>query len=127
MKPKYLIGGLVILVFVVFASMNLEQSLVAYVSIDEAKASGRTVQIKGARVPNTEAYDPAEKTFNFTIADPDGREVRIVYHGVKPSNFENAKEIVVRGRYQGEVFQADDVLVKCPSKYEMEEFEGGHS
>ncbi|MDH4223841.1 MAG: cytochrome c maturation protein CcmE [candidate division Zixibacteria bacterium] len=38
--------------------------------------------------------------------------------GVKPANFEQATSIVVIGMYRDGIFIADQVLVKCPSKYQ---------
>lgn len=124
MKPKYIVGTVVILIFIFFASMSFQNSLVAYVSFDEAKANNRTVQVKGKRVVDSEHYDSDAKTFNFRIINDSGEEFRVIYHGVKPSNFEEAKEVVAKGRYVNGVFMADDILVKCPSKYEAEGFEG---
>ncbi len=45
-------------------------------------------------------------------------EVR--YHGQKPDQFDQAHHIVAIGRYDGTAFQADKLLIKCPSKYEKE-------
>ena len=52
------------------------------------------------------AYDPESKTFNFKIVDSEGVECQIVYDGVKPSNFDEAKEIVAKGRFKDDVFHA---------------------
>lgn len=127
MKAKYIIGLVIIVIFVIFAGMNFQKSLTPYVSLAEAKAKGKTVQIKGARVEGSEHWDPETKTFNFKVHDETGEEVLIIYNGVKPSNFEHATEIVVRGKYSGGVFEADELLVKCPSKYEAEVAEGVRS
>ena len=124
MKAKYIIGIGVIVVFLIFAGINFQQSLTPYVPIAVAKEKGKTVQEKGARIEGTENYDMTKKTFNFSIKDESGEAVQVVYNGVKPSNFERAKEIVVKGRYHNGVFMADEMLVKCPSKYEAEGVEG---
>ena len=44
--------------------------------------------------------------------------MKILYNGVKPGNFEQATEIVAIGQYQNGGFEADQLLVKCPSKYQ---------
>ncbi len=124
MKPKYIIGIGIIVVFLVFAGVNFQQSLTPYVPISVAKAKGKTVQVKGARVEGSENYDMDKKTFNFAIEDENGEAVKVIYSGVKPSNFERAKEIVVKGRFHNGTFMADEILVKCPSKYEAEGIEG---
>ncbi len=127
MKAKYIVGLVIIVVFVIFAGMNFQESLTPYITLAEAKANGKTCQIKGARVDGSDHYDPTTKTFNFKIHDESGEEVLVIYNGVKPSNFEHATEIVVRGRYRDGVFEADEMLVKCPSKYEAEAPEGARS
>jgi cytochrome c-type biogenesis protein CcmE len=120
MKPKYIIGLLVILVFVVFAAINLSKSLTPYVSVQEARESQKVVQVKGQRVVGSENFDIENKIFKFKMADEKGEEFEVIYHGVKPANLEQAEEIVVIGRFEGGTFEADQLLVKCPSKYQAE-------
>ena len=120
MKAKYIIGISIILVFLVFAGVNFQQSLTPYVSVEVAMKKGTTVQIKGARVPGSEEYDFDNKTFRFQMADGVEGKFSVAYNGVKPSNFEHAQEVVVKGRFVNNVFEADEILVKCPSKYEAE-------
>ncbi len=127
MKAKYIIGIAVILVMVVFAGMNLQKSMTPYVSVMEAKQTGAQVQIKGPRVAGSDVFDMERKTFNFKILDETGKEVQVEYHGVKPSNFDEASHIVCKGRFENGVFKAQELLVKCPSKYEAESFPGEKS
>jgi cytochrome c-type biogenesis protein CcmE len=42
----------------------------------------------------------------------------VVYKGVRPGSFEDGVEVLVEGRYKDGVFTAENVLTKCPSKYE---------
>ncbi|MEJ2049453.1 MAG: cytochrome c maturation protein CcmE [Calditrichota bacterium] len=120
MKLKYIIGLLVILVFVVFAAINLTKSLTPYVSVQEARKSQKVVQVKGHRVVGSENFDIDNKIFKFKMTDDKGEEFEVVYHGVKPANLEQAEEVVVIGRFTGGRFEADQLLVKCPSKYQAE-------
>lgn len=120
MKIKYIVGILIIVVFIVFAALNLSKSLTPYVSFSEAKKSGATVQVKGQRVEGSENFDVTNKIFKFKMVDDQGEEFEVVYHGVKPANLEQAEEVVVIGRYHENLFEADQLLVKCPSKYQEE-------
>ena len=43
--------------------------------------------------------------------------MRVVYNNPKPANFEDAESVVVEGKMNGDVFEAEYILVKCPSKY----------
>ena len=51
---------------------------------------------------------------------PNGKVVKVVYAKPKPANFEQAVSIVAIGHYDAAkgAFLADDMLVKCPSKYQ---------
>jgi cytochrome c-type biogenesis protein CcmE len=46
------------------------------------------------------------------------RRLKIVYTGMVPGNFDQATSVVVRGKYSDSLFIADQLLVKCPSKYQ---------
>jgi cytochrome c-type biogenesis protein CcmE len=120
MKPKYIVGIVIIAVFVVFAAINLSKSLTPYVSVDQARKSDSVVQVKGQRVAGSENFDIQHKIFQFKMRDENGQEFDVVYNGVKPANLEEAKEVVVIGRFNGSRFEADQLLVKCPSKYQAE-------
>jgi cytochrome c-type biogenesis protein CcmE len=120
MKPKYIVGILIIVVFIVFAAINLSKSLTPYVSLDEAKKSKRVVQVKGQRVIGSENFDMENKVFKFKMSDDKGEVFEVIYHGVKPANLEQAEEIVVIGKYTQDHFEAEQLLVKCPSKYQAE-------
>jgi len=120
MKRKYIIGLAIIVVFVVFAMANLHKSLTPYVSLEEAKRSHETVQVKGARVEGSEYFDTERNMFVFKLVDDRGEECEVVYHGVKPANFEQATEVVAIGRFVNGRFEANQILVKCPTKYQAE-------
>ncbi len=120
MKPKYIVGIVIIVVFIAFAAINLSKSLTPYVSLDEAKKSSKVVQVKGQRIPGSENFDVSKKVFTFQMTDDKGQSFDVIYHGVKPANLEQAEEVVVIGRYVEGRFEADQLLVKCPSKYQAE-------
>lgn len=120
MKYKYIVGVIVIIAFIVFAAINLSKSLTPYVSFDDAKKSAKVVQVKGQRVTGSEHYDLDSKIFKFRMTDDKGEEFEVIYHGIKPANLEQAEEIVVIGRYTRGRFEAEQLLVKCPSKYQAQ-------
>jgi cytochrome c-type biogenesis protein CcmE len=61
----------------------------------------------------------------FYLKDSSGEVMEVVYHGVKPANFEQATSIVALGTYKDGRFDSDKLLVKCPSKYQAEGGEDG--
>jgi cytochrome c-type biogenesis protein CcmE len=118
MKPKYLIGIVIIVVFIVFGAMSFKKTLTPYVSFEEAKRTGATVQVIGEIVYSGVEYDIDTHQLRFPIVDEEGQRLTVLYGGTKPANFEQAEQAVVIGKYENQAFVADQVLVKCPSKYE---------
>lgn len=55
--------------------------------------------------------------FTFYLIDEHGKERQVVYHAPEPADFERSEKIVIVGRMNGEVFDANKILLKCPSKY----------
>ena len=109
-----------ILGFIGYVGYFFADSVTPYVSIADARASQRNVQVKG--LPD-DAVEPhmENEMFVFSIADEETGETMLVrYKGVKPDNFDEAYHIVAIGKYTGDSFAADKLLIKCPSKYEAE-------
>ncbi len=124
MKKAYWLGAAVLLGFLVLGLSTFSKSMTPYVSFSEAKTSKRTVQVMGALEKGTSRYDIATKTLHFNLVDPQSKDViPVTYTDVKPANFEDAVSIVAIGKYQGDGFRAEKLLVKCPSKYQGEEIE----
>lgn len=68
---------------------------------------------------NKSTYDD-KGNFTFTLTDDQGNMLPVVYHRVKPANFDQAVGVVAIGHYKDGYLQADQLLVKCPSKYESQ-------
>jgi cytochrome c-type biogenesis protein CcmE len=118
-KPIYVLGIGMIVLAVVLGYNGLQQSFRPYTTqIDEAITSGRSVQLQGY-LGSKGSYD-ANGKFTFDLQDNTGKMVKVVYSQPKPSNFEQAISIVAIGHYDAaqQIFIADEMLVKCPSKYQ---------
>lgn len=120
MKIKAIIGGLIVVGLIALAAFTLSSTMTPYVSIKEAKMSGSQCQVKGEVVPGSAVYDMEKEVFRFKLVDENDEVIDVVHNGVKPGNFDQATEVVVVGKYQNGVFDAKQILVKCPSKYEAE-------
>lgn len=119
MKLRYLIGTIVIIVAAGASLYLLSESQIQYTNIVSAQAMGKKVQVKGRWVEREAAtYDQITNTFRFVLEDETGVRIPVIFQGAKPNNFELAESIVVRGRVHNNVFEASDILTKCPSKYE---------
>lgn len=111
---------ILILGFIGYAGYFFTDSVTPYVSVADARAAQRNVQVKG--VPDgTVAPHMEDGHFVFSIADEDTGETMLVrYKGAKPDTFDDAYHVVAIGKYTGDSFAADKLLIKCPSKYEEE-------
>ena len=65
-------------------------------------------------------WSAEELMLRFKIADDSGN-LAVIYNGPRPDMLRDGSEAVVEGRYiEGESFEASNLLLKCPSKYEGE-------
>ena len=62
-------------------------------------------------------YDMKAARLDFVLRDDTGDTIPVVYHKPKPETFDMADKIKVIGAYRDGVFQADEMILKCPSKY----------
>lgn len=57
---------------------------------------------------------------SFYAVDSIGNSTKVVYHSAKPAELEQSERVVLKGKMQGDVFECDNILLKCPSKYKDE-------
>lgn len=118
-KAKYIIGGIIILAFLVVGFMSFMDSKIEYVNFAEAQNRLKTVEVKGYWLKDKETkFDGNTNTFSFYMRDDHNNEMKVVFDGAKPNNFEVAEAVVVKGKVKDGCFMAKDILTKCPSKYE---------
>lgn len=104
--------------FAVFGASAFRQSLTPYVSFREAKRSPRVVQVSGEVDHSRTTFDAGRGVLVFYVTDHEGTQMRVEYHGGRPGNFDQATKVVCIGRCDGNVFRAEKLLLKCPSKYQ---------
>lgn len=127
MNIKAVIGGVVILVFVVWGATAFMDTTIQYVSLDAAARSTRPVQVMGKIDFDAVDYDTDKAQLRFAIYDAEAEQVQgakrldVVYHGIVPGNFDQATSVVLKGQPDSTgTFVAEQMLVKCPSKYQGE-------
>lgn len=123
MKNKYIFGGFIIVVFLSIMVYLFTQSNIQYQDdFEKVMNTSKTVKATGTwvREKNYEV-DRGKKTLTFFMMDEKGNEMKVVYNGTIPNNFETASSVVVTGNYDNGYFHAKDILTKCPSKYEGQE------
>ena len=119
MKPKIIIGGIVVIAGIILGALNFMESNVEYANFSAAEKMSKKVQVKGEWVKEQETSFDADKVkFSFYMKDDANRIAKVVLDGAKPNNFEMATSVVAKGKFVNGEFHATDVLTKCPSKYE---------
>lgn len=120
MKNKYIFGGVIIVVFLGLMMYLFTQSNIEYVDdFHKVMSTEKIVKATGSWVKEKNyQIDNQNKTFAFIMTDVNGNQMKVIYEGTIPNNFESATSVVVTGKYQNGYFHAKDILTKCPSKYE---------
>lgn len=118
----YASGIALLLIFGGFTVTKFASAVTPYVDYDAARATERTVQVAGGLLQGSSSYDTDSGRLHFTLVDTENAaaQISVRYEGLKPANFEDAVSIVAIGRFDQatEQFAADELLVKCPSKYQ---------
>lgn len=133
-------------VFLIWSSTAATQEY--FMTIDELNAKGNSVVNKnlrasGAVVGDTIQYDAQSLTLSFEVAnvpadnaeletegglavalheaviDPSRARIKVVYVGPKPDLLRDEAQAIMTG-HMGEdgVFYAEELLLKCPTRYE---------
>ncbi len=121
MKNKYIFGGFIIVLFLGIMGYLFTQSNIKYESdFANVKNTDKTVKATGSWIKEKKyEMNREQNTFSFFMKDENGNEMKVIYEGAIPNNFESATSVVVTGSYQNGYFHAKDILTKCPSKYEQ--------
>ncbi|NOX63042.1 MAG: cytochrome c maturation protein CcmE [Chloroflexi bacterium] len=124
-KLKFIIGGALIVIAIAYLAFTGIQSTGAYyMTVQElneqaGELAGKKVRVSGAVVHESEHWDAANLILTFNLTDETGEEITVSFHGSRPSNFGRATEAIVEGELTPDgVFEADTLLLKCPSRYE---------
>lgn len=117
MKPSGWIGLLVIVAALGMGARAFITNLTPYVTFADARKSKTAVQVMGKLDKKSIAYNGSQ--LEFTLVSENGEErMPVVFKAQRPANFEQAIQITAIGSYDGDTFQAKNLLVKCPTKYQ---------
>jgi cytochrome c-type biogenesis protein CcmE len=119
-KWMYVAGIVLLAGFAVLTAMELSNSSTPYVTkvADIRSFGNRQIQFKGRIVHEKTSYDDAGIALRFALKDDAGKTLDVSYDGPKPGNFDTADCAVVRGAYKHGTFRAEQLSLKCPSKYQ---------
>jgi cytochrome c-type biogenesis protein CcmE len=141
-------GSLIVAAVVYLIISSTQASAQYFLTVDEVKARnqemvGREIKISGAVLGDSIQYDPQSLTLKFTIAHVPGdnaevekagglaavlheaaldnsrQKLDVIYQGVKPDLLKNEAQAIITGTLNADgTFKADELLLKCPTKYE---------
>lgn len=141
-------GLLIVAAVVYLIVSSTQASAQYFLTVDEVFSKGAEVQnrdlrISGAVIGETIQYDPQNLSLKFTIAhipgdnkeieaqgglaavlhdavvDPNRNKLVVVYDGPKPDLLRDEAQAIITGRIgEDGIFQAEELLLKCPTKYE---------
>jgi cytochrome c-type biogenesis protein CcmE len=120
MNGKVLIALVLLAVAGVVGVNSFQKTVTPYISFAEARRASGMVQVNGKLADKQYVLQQDRQYLQFRLRDERGEVLPVEYHGVIPGNFDEAVSIVAIGKYREGVFVADQLLVKCPSKYQAE-------
>ena len=133
-------------VYLIFSST--QQSAEYFMTVDELKAKGnsltdKNLRLSGAVIGDSIQYDPQTLTLTFevahvpgdnseieaqgglaevlraAIADPTRARVTVIFVGPKPDLLRSEAQAIMTGHLGADgIFYAEELLLKCPTKYE---------
>lgn len=117
------LGILLVAVSIGFVIYDGLESETYFYTVDQAVAQGtdlpgQRVRVKGIVEPGSIEGAAGELGRRFRIAE-NGKSLAVSYDKAMPDTFEENREVVVQGEVGDDMtLVADEVLVKCPSRYE---------
>lgn len=141
-------GLLILAAVVYLIVSSTKASAEYFMTVDELKAEGtgvvgKSLRASGAVLGDTIQYDPQTLTLSFEVAhvpgdnadieaqgglafvlheavtDPTRARIKVVYVGPKPDLLRDEAQAIMTGKIgEDGVFYADELLLKCPTKYE---------
>jgi cytochrome c-type biogenesis protein CcmE len=132
MKKGHLIGiGIIaIAIVIIMTSIGDASSYESFHTALEMKKDGNDKpihvvgQLKKNEVGEVVGLEVREDktSFTFLLVDNEGTEQKVFYNEPVPADFTRSESVVVIGGYKTEeIFVADKILMKCPSKYQETE------
>jgi cytochrome c-type biogenesis protein CcmE len=134
-------------IYLIFSSTQASAEF--FMTVDEVNAQGQSVvgknlRLSGAVVGDSIQYDANTLTLSFDVAhvpgdnaeieaqgglaevlhaavmDPTRARVKVVYIGPKPDLLRDEAQAIMTGHMAADgIFYADELLLKCPTRYEQ--------
>ncbi len=123
-SKRLVVAALVAVAAIAYLIVSNVRGAATYsLTVSELEAKGPSLAGKGVRVSglldSSSVFWDAEKTLlKFTIRD-EGASLAVAYHGTRPDMFNEGAQVIVEGKLLPDgTFEAKNLMLKCPSKYE---------
>jgi len=141
-------GLLILAAVIYLIASSTQANAEYFMTVDELRAKGssvigRDLRVSGAVIGSTIQYDPQTLDLSFEVAnvpgdnkeidaqgglaavlhqaviDPNRAHLKVIYNGPKPDLLRDEAQAIMTG-HLGEdgIFHVDELLLKCPTKYE---------
>jgi cytochrome c-type biogenesis protein CcmE len=141
-------GLLILAAVVYLIASSTQASAEYFMTVDEIKTKGSSVidknlRLSGAVLGDSISYDPQTLTLTFTVVhvpgdnadieaqgglaevlhqaveDPTRSRIQVVYVGPRPDLLRHEAQAIMTGHLGADgIFYAEELLLKCPTKYE---------
>ncbi len=142
-------GALILAAVIYLIASSTQASAEYFMTVNEVKAEGasavgKSLRLSGAVLGDTIQYDANTLTLTFDVAhvsgdnaeieaqgglaqvlsqavkDPSRQRITVVYVGPKPDLLRGEAQAIMTGKLgEDGIFHADELLLKCPTKYEQ--------
>lgn len=142
-------GLLILAAVVYLIASSTKASAEYFMTIEELNAQGsavigKSLRLSGAVIGDTIQYDANSLSLTFEVAnvpgdnnvieaqgglakvlheavvDPNRARVKVIYVGPKPDLLRNEAQAIMTGHMEADgIFHADELLLKCPTRYEQ--------
>ena len=131
MKKTHIFGIIIIAIAVMIIIITAGDAS-TYVTFTEARkmateGNDKKIHVVGQLKKDAEGnilgLQPSDDllSVSFFMVDNENTEQKVYYNEPMPPDLERSEQVVVIGNFREDVFIADKILLKCPSKYQEEE------
>ncbi|MCJ7722828.1 MAG: cytochrome c maturation protein CcmE [Anaerolineales bacterium] len=143
-----LCGLIILVAVIYLIASSTQASVEYFMTVDELKARatnllGKNLRVSGAVIGDTIQYDPQTLSLSFDIAHVSGdnkeiedqgglaevlhqavsdksrARIKVIYVGPKPDLLRDEAQAVMTGHLGDDgIFYANELLLKCPTRYE---------
>ena len=122
-KLALVVAGILACVgFLLAVTLSSKSGLVYYYTVSEFRnldgARDGGIRINGKVEAGSIRREPNGMDVRFNVTDGQAA-LPVAYHGIVPATFVDGADVVVEGGLRPDgIFEASNLLAKCPSKYE---------